>query len=193
MPRIATDTKGRIIKAAKTLYSSHGCDGTTLDDIITASGITKGAFYHYFKSKESLCESVLDEVIEDYRAIAESFEEDIEPIERLSKFLDKIAELNGSGEWVNCRLILRFSTNTFESHPKIQRRLKNFWQWQISFYEDLIEQCRQSGQISTDIDLETQTRILMSAMAGAIMLDKAAPSEPGLKKLSSTILKLLQL
>jgi TetR/AcrR family transcriptional repressor of nem operon len=180
------------MKAARTLYSSHGCDGTTLDDIITASGITKGAFYHYFKSKESLCEGVLDEVIEDYRAIALSIDEELEPIERLSKFLDTIAELNGSGEWVNCRLILRFSTNTFDSHPQIQRRLKSFWQWQISFYEELFEQCRQVGQISTEIDTKTQTRILMSAMAGAIMLDKAAPTKPDLGTLSATILKLLQ-
>ncbi len=66
MARHPTDTKLRILKVARTLYSTHGFEGTTLDDIITASGVTKGAFYHYFKSKESLCIAVLDEVIDEY-------------------------------------------------------------------------------------------------------------------------------
>ena len=60
MPRTRTDTKSRILKATRTLYSTHGCDGTTLEDIITASGITKGAFYHHFRSKQELGMAVLE-------------------------------------------------------------------------------------------------------------------------------------
>ena len=52
MARKATNTKSRILQVARTLYSTHGCDNTTLDDIITATGITKGAFYHYFDNEK---------------------------------------------------------------------------------------------------------------------------------------------
>ena len=101
MARRATNTKSRILKAARTLYSTHGFEGTTLGDIITACGITKGAFYHYFKSTAGLCEELLDEVIADYHNLAESGEADLGPVEQLRHVLNRIAELNTSGEWVN--------------------------------------------------------------------------------------------
>lgn len=192
MPRVATDTKNRIMQVARSLFSTHGCESTTLDDILTASGVTKGAFYHYFKSKESLCESVLDEVVEDYQRLAESIDDNLEPIEQLRGLLRRIVELNASGEWVNCKLILRFSTSTFESHPNVQRRIKNFWQWKSSLYEELIEKCRQAGQINTDVDAKMQTHLLISSLAGTVMLEKAAPDQGTLAELCDTIIKLLQ-
>ncbi len=192
MPRVATDTKDRIMQVARSLFSTHGCESTTLDDILTASGVTKGAFYHYFKSKESLCESVLDEVVGDYQQLAESIDDELEPIEQLRGLLRSIVELNASGEWVNCKLILRFSTSSFESHPNVQRRIKNFWQWQSSLYEELIEKCRQAGQINTDVDVKMQTHLLISSLAGTIMLEKAAPDQGTLAELCETVIQLLQ-
>ena len=180
------------MQVARSLFSTHGCESTTLDDILTASGVTKGAFYHYFKSKESLCESVLDEVVGDYQQLAESIDDELEPIEQLRGLLRSIVELNASGEWVNCKLILRFSTSSFESHPNVQRRIKNFWQWQSSLYEELIEKCRQAGQINTDVDVKMQTHLLISSLAGTIMLEKAAPDQGTLAELCETVIQLLQ-
>ncbi|MHC4215613.1 MAG: TetR/AcrR family transcriptional regulator, partial [Planctomycetota bacterium] len=146
----------------------------------------------YFKSKESLCESVLDEVVGDYQRLVESIDDELEPIEQLRELLQAIVELNASGEWVNCKLILRFSTSTFESHPNVERRVKSFWQWQSSVYEELIEKCRQAGQINTDVDVKMQTHLLISSLAGTVMLEKAAPDQASLGELCDTIIKLLQ-
>ncbi|MBE0536705.1 MAG: TetR/AcrR family transcriptional regulator [Phycisphaerae bacterium] len=177
MTRGATNTKSRILQTARTLYSTHGCDTTTLEDIITAAGITKGAFYHYFKSKESLCEAVMDQVIEDYRHLAANLDTSAEPIEQLKQMVMNLARLNASGEWVNCRLILRLSADCHGSHPQVQRRLREFWRWETGFFEELIERCTAAGQLSKRMDVQTQTRLLLAVMAGAIMLDRMEPSE----------------
>ena len=177
MPKTATDTKSRILKAASSLLSSHGYSGTTLDDIITASGITKGAFYHYFKSKDLLCQKVLDEAINDYHSLAESIDTEIEPIDQLRTIIHKIVELNASGHWVNCRLLLRFSTDSHESNLVLQRKVRNFWQWYTGFYEDLITRCRDVGQLGTQMEAKVLARLLVSTMAGAVVLDKTAPNE----------------
>ena len=192
MPRTSTDTKSRILKAARTLYSTHGCDGTTLNDVITASGITKGAFYHYFKSKESLCERVLDEIMVEYEQLTESISGDAEPIEPLRQMIGKLAELNSSGEWINCCLILRLSAESHEANPKIQRKIREFWQWYSGFFEELVEQCRAAGQFNTRLDRKTQTRLLMSLMAGAITLERIVPSESNFTELAETIIQTLQ-
>jgi len=192
MTRRRTDTKSRILQAARTLYSTHGFEGTTLGDIITASGITKGAFYHYFKSTEALCAELLEEVMRDYQQLTESIDPDIEPIEQLRQVVGKLAQLNASGQWVNCRLILRLSGESHQSHPQIQRKIRRFWQWYTAFYEEMIARCRSAGQLSTHPDAKTQTRLLMSTMAGAITLQRLTASEPASADLAEIIINFLK-
>ncbi|MEY8282459.1 TetR/AcrR family transcriptional regulator [Lachnospiraceae bacterium 50-23] len=58
MPRKRQSTKSRIVKAAWNLFYKNGYDQTTVEDIITASKTSKGTFYHYFKGKEALLNSL---------------------------------------------------------------------------------------------------------------------------------------
>lgn len=55
------NTLSRIIKEAIRLFSAKGYHGTSIDDITQAAGITKGAFYWHFKSKEDLLRKFLEE------------------------------------------------------------------------------------------------------------------------------------
>jgi len=192
MARTATNTKARILQMARNLYSTHGCEGTTLEDILTAAGITKGAFYHYFKSKESLCETIIEQVAEDYRQLAMTLDSDAEPIDRLREMIMKLARLNASGEWVNCRLIVRLSVDSHETQPQIQQKLRDFWQWEAGFYEGLLDKCRRKGQISDRLELKTQTRLIMAVMAGAITLDRIAPSETMFAELADCVIGMLR-
>ena len=192
MARHSTDTKKRILEITRTLFSSHGCEGTTIDDILTAIGITKGAFYHYFKSKEALCESVLDELISDYRNLAESLEADIEPIDKLCVMIQKLTELNASGEWVNCRLLLRLSIDSHEAYPAMKRKIRSFWRWYGGFYEELISQCRRAGQLGNSLDEQTQSQLLMAVMAGAIMMEKNNPDSGAFAKLTDAIIAIMK-
>ena len=192
MARGATNTKMRILQMARNLYSAHGCEGTTLEDILTAAGITKGAFYHYFKSKESLCETIIEQVTADYRQLAMALDADAEPIDQLREMIAKLARLNASGEWVNCRLILRLSVDSHESQPQIQRKLRDFWEWETGFYEDLVQRCREAGQLSRRLSAKTQTRLITAVMAGMITLESIAPSQESFDKIVATVIDMLQ-
>lgn len=52
------DTKGRIIQAAWDLFYRQGYDDTTVEEIIVASGTSRGSFYHYFEGKDALLSSL---------------------------------------------------------------------------------------------------------------------------------------
>lgn len=54
MPKKRRSTQSKIIKAAWTLFYKNGYEHTTVDEIIAASKTSKGTFYHYFKGKEAL-------------------------------------------------------------------------------------------------------------------------------------------
>lgn len=54
-------TVERILDAAQRLFLEKGYDGTTIQDIVDAlDGLTKGAVYHHFKSKEEILDAVSD-------------------------------------------------------------------------------------------------------------------------------------
>ena len=72
MPRKRQSTKSRIVKAVWNLFYKNGYDHTTVEDIIAASKTSKGTFYHYFKGKEALLNSLsylFDEKYEELAAV----------------------------------------------------------------------------------------------------------------------------
>jgi TetR/AcrR family transcriptional regulator, transcriptional repressor for nem operon len=48
------ESRTRLLNAAMQVIRAQGYSGTTVDDICTAAGLTKGAFFHHFASKEDL-------------------------------------------------------------------------------------------------------------------------------------------
>ena len=70
MPRKRQSTKSRIVKAAWNLFYKKGYDHTTVEDIIAASKTSKGTFYHYFKGKEALLNSLSDLFDEKYKELS---------------------------------------------------------------------------------------------------------------------------
>lgn len=56
MPRSTprTDARAKLLDAALTLIRARGFTATSVDDLCAAAGVTKGAFFHHFKSKADL-------------------------------------------------------------------------------------------------------------------------------------------
>jgi AcrR family transcriptional regulator len=55
-------TRATLIEVATELFSVHGYDGTAIPDVLRAAGVSRGALYHHFESKEALFEAVLESV-----------------------------------------------------------------------------------------------------------------------------------
>src|SRR5579883_353936 len=52
-------TRARIVEAAADLIYIHGMEGTSLDDVMAASGVSKSQLYHYFMDKDALVLEVI--------------------------------------------------------------------------------------------------------------------------------------
>ena len=55
----AEATRERLLKATKQLVMSKGFSGMSIDDVLKATGLTKGAFFHHFKSKADLADQLM--------------------------------------------------------------------------------------------------------------------------------------
>jgi TetR/AcrR family transcriptional repressor of nem operon len=53
------ETKRKLVDAGVSLMRKQGFNATTVDDICSAAGVTKGGFFHYFKSKEDIAKAAL--------------------------------------------------------------------------------------------------------------------------------------
>lgn len=68
------NTKSRIVSAAWSLFYENGFDNTTVDEIVELSGTSKGSFYHYFRSKESVLGSLAYLFDEKYQSLRKTID-----------------------------------------------------------------------------------------------------------------------
>ena len=77
------ETKSKIVQAAWDLFYRQGYENTTIDDIVEASGTSKGSFYHYFEGKDSLPASLSYLFDEKYEELEKTMDPSLSPIDKL--------------------------------------------------------------------------------------------------------------
>ena len=61
----SAETIGKLVAAARSLFGERGFEAVTVDDIVVEAGMSKGAFYHHFGSKDDILEHVVDEILKE--------------------------------------------------------------------------------------------------------------------------------
>lgn len=72
---VTVPTRQRILDAAQELILEYGFSATTVDKVLEAAGVSKGAFFHYFSSKQDLGRTLLERYAEADQRLLESFME----------------------------------------------------------------------------------------------------------------------
>jgi AcrR family transcriptional regulator len=168
MSRVPTETKTRILLSARSLFSNYGFTATSLEDILDATGITKGAFYHYFDSKEHLCQQIMQDVVAEYQELYETIDTQPPAIQQLQEWLTLLMERNQSGRWLNCRFVTRLSVQIQQIGPALQNQITDFWRWYEGIYQTWLAQCGLSDQ-----EAKLSARTLVSVILGTIWLEKS--------------------
>lgn len=63
-PDVSEERKTQILEAATKVFTKHGFTGARMDDIVEESGLSKGALYWYFDSKDAIIISILDQIFD---------------------------------------------------------------------------------------------------------------------------------
>jgi AcrR family transcriptional regulator len=77
-----TPVPQRLLAAATRLFAEQGYDRTSVQEIVEAAGVTKGALYHYFGSKDDLLHEVYARVLRLQQERLDQFADADEPIEK---------------------------------------------------------------------------------------------------------------
>lgn len=93
----AKETKEKIYKSAKQLFSKYAFDDITINSIVELAGVAKGSFYVHFDSKDALIASFISDYVKkvdaDYKTYLESFPADTLASDILILMVEKIADV----------------------------------------------------------------------------------------------------
>jgi len=78
--------RAELLDCAQRLFLTRGYEQTTVNDVIAATGLSKGAFYHHFRAKEDLLEAIAGRFAHDALGFIQALQADAE--------LDALGRLN---------------------------------------------------------------------------------------------------
>ena len=80
-------TREHITEKADILFYEKGFEATSFADIAAVVGISRGNFYHHFKSKDAILDAVIDPRLATTKRMLEAWETDASPRDRIVSFI----------------------------------------------------------------------------------------------------------
>ena len=139
MPRKRQSTKSRIVKAAWNLFYKNGYDQTTVEEIIAASKTSKGTFYHYFKGKESLLNSLSYLFDEKYEELAGVINPDLSAYDKLLFLNHELFYMIETSVDINLLAYLYSSQLTTKDKKSLSDHKRFYFKWITEILQDALD------------------------------------------------------
>ncbi|MCD7973384.1 MAG: TetR/AcrR family transcriptional regulator [Candidatus Azobacteroides sp.] len=177
------DTKKQILQIAFGLFLKKSYKEVSLNEIVEEAGLTKGAFYHYYRSKEELFEAVVKYfynhgLITDFRNFPRTSLKEF-----YSTYLKLLEDPSNTGDLeegdTNLFLFLHEASrrvNDFLSIHIAQRK-KEIWAW-----TEIIETAKRKKEIKSDIPDEQIANMFINLSDG-ISMNRAFINKDGITSL----------
>ncbi len=159
-------TRQRIIKAATQLFARKGFYGTSIAHLAQAVGLTKGALYHHFESKDALFFAVIASVRDDWnREVALDVVQGEDAITRLSILLDEHTRLLNENDML-CLVLSSLMTEMEDANPEYAAVIQEMYAELIGFIERIIQKGQASGEIRSDLDARLSAFSIVGVLRG---------------------------
>jgi TetR/AcrR family transcriptional repressor of nem operon len=168
-------TRARIVDAATDLIYTHGVDGTSLDDVMAVSGVSKSQLYHYFADKDAL---VLEVIARQTKRVLDAQQPHLGSLDSLPALMawrDAIVQLNKAARGKGCPLGSLASELANQSEPARKRLADSFAIWHERIEMGLAKM-RERGDLAASADPHKLAFALLSAVEGGLLLAKTTHS-----------------
>ncbi len=173
-------TRERILSVSEKIILNKGYSGTSIEEIIEESKITKGGFFYHFKGgKGDLARQLIRRYLEQDRKIfrahwekARSLSED--PLQRVLIFLNLLAQM--MADLPNGHPGCLVATFTYENQifdVEIQKMVrKGVLEWRV-FFRKIFEEAAAKYPLSAPVDLNALADQLTSVIEGGIIVSRS--------------------
>lgn len=169
------DAKRRLLDASMQLMIRQGFTATTVDEICAEARLTKGSFFHYFKSKEEIGEATLDHYWEAQRAAFQNaeFTRLTDPLERLHGFLDFMTQMVKRGPLSQGCLMGNLTQELAHTHPAIREKCEARFNHFVGNIAATLRAAKAKYRPKAEFDPDSVGTLFVSLMQGSILLSKA--------------------
>jgi len=167
--------RAKLLAAAISLIREKGYAATSVDEVCGKAGVTKGAFFHHFASKDALAVAAVNhwsELDHDHFAAAPYHRFD-DPLDSLLGYLDfRKAMLRGAAVEFSC-LAGTMIQETYETHPEIRRACEACIVRHATEVESEIADAMKLHHIRATWTAESLALYIQAVLQGAFILAKA--------------------
>jgi AcrR family transcriptional regulator len=165
-----TETRDRLVEAARVLFWEQGYTATGIADILESAGARSGSLYYFFPTKEDLLLAVLEQYKQLlWPAVVQPvFDRVHDPIERIFGILDGYRRHLVAADYQFGCPIGNLALELSNSHPSARKLIaENFTGWRKA-----IEQCLTdaAGRLPRTLDKKQLALFVLTTMEGAMML-----------------------
>jgi len=168
-------TRDQILDAASRLIHLRGYHCTSLDDVLRESGVGKGNFYYYFRSKEDLGFAIIDRLVQAFieRTLEPAFGDPMaDPIAQVHDFLDRVLENQRQRNCVGGCPMGNLASELSDVHEGFRLRLAGtFVHWRTRLTEALARG-QAIDRVRASSDPGAIAQFVVAALEGAILLTK---------------------
>lgn len=169
------DARTRLLNVARDVIRLKGFDATTVDDLCEAADVTKGAYFHHFKSKEALGVASAHAWSEQTGALFEAapYHAVERPLDRLLAYVDfRIALIEGELQDFTC-LVGTMAQVTYDQHPAIRDACGESIAGHARTLETMIaDAIRESGK-DGEVTPQSLALHIQASIQGAFVVAKA--------------------
>lgn len=165
----ATKTKRKIFEAARQLAAEHGIENVSVDSIVEAAGVSKGAFYVHYESKDALIVALVNNYTNiadmDYKSFLISLSDRKSSLDKLLLLAERISdfiELNIGFE--NMRVLYKAHiTKTIDTTSAM-----NYGRELYKIFAEILEKGVLGGELREDIPVDSLSKHLVLAIRGVV-------------------------
>lgn len=158
-------TRLHLVRSAAELFDRNGFAGTTLADVSRSAGVTKGAFYFHFESKDELAGAIQAEACALLRSsVRRTGGSRLPALQTLVNLTHEVAG------WLSTDPLMRATFRTARECSHRGRPFLDFYlDWQAAI-ASLLREAQRRGELAGSLDLEDALTLVLAVSAGLEML-----------------------
>ena len=131
--------KEKLLNAAQALILKKGFSATSVDEVCKAAKLTKGSFFHYFKSKDELGKILLKRFCDSSHQLMDGEGcEGTDPLKRLYCYIDCFIKVFSDDKLSRGCLLACFSQESADTYPEIRCMCEEgFEEWTRRIEKDM--------------------------------------------------------
>jgi TetR/AcrR family transcriptional repressor of nem operon len=155
---------------------AKGFNASSVDEVCKASGLSKGSFFHYFKSKEDLGKAVLHHYWLPMRRLTESapFRRLTDPLARVYAYLDLVIALLEHPATPKACLFGNLSQELSTTHPDVTKVCAEAFTWWTESLQADLDDLKQQRAPHAPIDTRALATHFIAVYEGSLILAKAS-------------------